>query len=80
MATTRTGDTVGLRVSDKGRDRNPKAQAKTRQPFPTTKPMSEGTNLGLSLNYDIIIQGHRGTLRVQSRPGHATAFLLTLSR
>jgi two-component system NtrC family sensor kinase len=80
VATTRAGDTVELRVTDNGTGMSPEVQAKIFQPFFTTKPTGEGTGLGLSLSYDIITQGHGGTLRVQSRPGHSTEFLLTLPR
>ncbi|AMJ67213.1 ATP-binding protein [Hymenobacter sp. PAMC 26628] len=80
VATTRAGDAVELRVSDNGTGISPEVQAKIFQPFFTTKPTGEGTGLGLSLSYDIITQGHGGTLRVQSRPGHSTEFLLTLPR
>ena len=48
------------------------------QPFFTTKPTGEGTGLGLSLSYDIITKGHRGTLAVDSGPGQATEFSIRL--
>jgi len=38
-------------------------------PFFTTKQVGEGTGLGLDISYRIIVQRHRGDLRVQSRPG-----------
>lgn len=51
-------------------------QAKIFQPFFTTKPTGEGTGLGLSLSYDIIAQGHGGTLSVESQEGRGTAFTI----
>jgi len=33
---------------------------KIMQPFFTTKPAGEGTGLGLSLTYDMVVKGHGG--------------------
>ncbi len=57
---------------------NPEVQAKVVQPFFTTKPTGEGTGLGLSLSYDIITQGHGGTLAVASEPGQGSTFTIQL--
>jgi len=53
-------------------------QAKVFQPFFTTKPAGEGTGLGLSLSYDLITQGHGGTLTVASEPGQGSTFTISL--
>lgn len=39
------------------------------QPFYTTKPVGEGTGLGLDISYRIVVNKHHGDLRVESRPG-----------
>jgi signal transduction histidine kinase len=49
-------------------------------PFFTTKPAGEGTGLGLSLSYDIVVKQHGGELTVESEPGEFTAFQVTLPR
>lgn len=46
------------------------------EPFFTSK--SEGTGLGLSLCYDIVVNGHNGTLTVESTEGQGAAFVVTL--
>ena len=53
----RTGDRDGwawIEVEDSGPGVPPEAEVKLFQPFYTTKPVGEGTGLGLSVSYDII--------------------------
>ena len=69
---------VEVRISDNGTGMPAEVQAKVFQPFFTTKPVGEGTGLGLSLSYDIVTTGHGGTLRVESREGEGTEFILGL--
>ena len=72
------GQTVEIRVRDNGTGMPAEVQAKIFQPFFTTKPVGEGTGLGLSLSHDIITTGHGGTLRVDSREGEGTEFVISL--
>ncbi|MDO3416394.1 ATP-binding protein [Hymenobacter sp. BT770] len=69
---------VEIRVQDNGTGMSNAVQAKIFQPFFTTKPTGEGTGLGLSLSYDIITQGHGGTLSVESHEGQGTSFIISL--
>jgi signal transduction histidine kinase len=48
------------------------------QPFFTTKSAGEGTGLGLSLSYDIVTKGHGGELKVETKPGQGTEFIILL--
>ena len=69
---------VEIRLKDNGTGMSPEVQAKIFQPFFTTKPVGEGTGLGLSLSHDIVTTGHGGTLRVESREGEGTEFIVSL--
>ncbi|MHC5613165.1 MAG: ATP-binding protein [Nostoc sp.] len=44
----------------------------------TTKPVGRGTGLGLSIAYQIIVQKHRGTLKVNSVLGEGSKFIITI--
>ncbi|WP_236668527.1 sensor histidine kinase [Hymenobacter rubidus] len=78
ISTRKLGDEAELRVKDNGTGIPESAKAKIFQPFFTTKPTGEGTGLGLSLSYDIITQGHGGTLVVESEEGQGTEFIIRL--
>ena len=47
------------------------------QPFFTTKPAGEGTGLGLSLSFDMI-RAHGGEIRVETKDGEGTSFIIQL--
>ena len=51
---------------------------KIMQPFFTTKPTGEGTGLGLSLTYDMVVKGHGGSIQVISTEGAGSEFIITL--
>ena len=53
-------------------------KAKIMQPFFTTKPTGEGTGLGLSLSYDILVSGHGGSITVDSTEGVGSDFTIIL--
>jgi signal transduction histidine kinase len=46
-------------------------------PFFTTKPVGQGTGLGLAISHQIVEQ-HGGAIRVASKPGVGTRFLVVL--
>ncbi|HMB78233.1 MAG TPA: HAMP domain-containing sensor histidine kinase, partial [Kiloniellaceae bacterium] len=74
------GDAVALEVRDNGIGIAPEDRDKLFTPFFTTKPAGEGTGLGLSLSYDIVVKQHGGNMTVDSEPDSFTAFTVTLPR
>jgi signal transduction histidine kinase len=69
---------IEIRVSDNGNGIPQKVLDKIFQPFFTTKPTGQGTGLGLSLSYDIITKGHEGELKVETKEGESTTFIIQL--
>jgi signal transduction histidine kinase len=67
-------------VRDNGAGIAPGLRDKLFQPFFTTKPTGEGTGLGLSISWDIVTQGHGGTIAVDSKFGEFTEFTIRLPR
>src|SRR5207247_10471821 len=68
---------VRVEIADTGPGIPQEIQARIFEPFFTTKSEGEGTGLGLALTRGII-EGHGGTIRVESRPGHGACFLIEL--
>lgn len=68
---------VEIIVSDNGCGISPENLAKVFSPFFTTKPVGEGTGLGLSVCYGII-DSMGGTMAVQSEQGSGTVFTIRL--
>lgn len=69
---------VVIKIRDNGTGIPEEIRQKIFDPFFTTKPAGEGTGLGLSLSYDIIVKGHNGTMEVNSVPNSFTEFIIKL--
>jgi signal transduction histidine kinase len=78
ISTRKLEDKVEVKVKDNGNGIPQKVMEKIFQPFFTTKPTGQGTGLGLSLSYDIITKGHGGELRVQTKEGEGSEFVIQL--
>ncbi len=77
ISTKKIGSIVEIRVKDNGPGIPENVKDKIFQPFFTTKPTGQGTGLGLSLSYDII-KAHGGELKVETREGEMTEFIIQL--
>jgi signal transduction histidine kinase len=67
-----------IKVRDNGTGVPEHIRDKIMQPFFTTKPTGEGTGLGLSLTYDIVVKGHEGSIDINTKEGEFTEFVVTL--
>jgi signal transduction histidine kinase len=77
VRTKRTGDKVEIRVKDNGNGVPQNVLNKIFQPFFTTKPTGQGTGLGLSMSYDIVM-AHGGKLQVRTKEGEYAEFIIEL--
>ncbi len=73
------GEYVRLSISDNGKGMSAEVAERAVDPFFTTKPMGQGTGLGLSMTYGFVRQSG-GQLRVLSTPGEGTRIELLLPR
>jgi signal transduction histidine kinase len=77
VSTRKVNDRIEVRVWDNGMGVSLKVLDKIFQPFFTTKPVGQGTGLGLSLSYDII-KAHGGELKVDTKQGEFAEFIILL--
>jgi signal transduction histidine kinase len=69
IRTRREGDFIVVEIEDSGPGIPPEIQSRIFEPFFTTKGVGEGTGLGLDIVYRVIINKHRGDLKLESQPG-----------
>ena len=72
------GDAVRIEVADNGPGMSEELRKRVFEPFFTTKKVGEGTGLGLSVSYFIVVENHGGRMEVESVPGQGTTFIVTL--
>lgn len=80
VLTRNLGESVEIKIHDNGTGIPAEVKEKMFDPFFTTKPPGEGTGLGLSLSYDIIVKQHAGSIEVDTQPGQFTEFRIVLPR
>ncbi|MDI1256150.1 MAG: ATP-binding protein [Flavobacterium sp.] len=78
LTTSQKGNAIEITVKDNGTGIPEAIKDKILQPFFTTKPTGEGTGLGLSLSYDIIVKAHGGSISIDSTEGEGAQFIIQL--
>ena len=79
-STLNLGNRVEIRIRDNGTGIPPGVKERIFDPFFTTKPAGEGTGLGLSLSFDVVVKQHAGAIEVETQPGAFTEFRIVLPR
>ncbi len=77
VATSKDADEVRISFADTGCGISPENMRKIFDPFFSTKPVGEGTGLGLSVSYGIV-QDHNGKIVVESGPSSGSKFTIVL--
>jgi two-component system, NtrC family, sensor kinase len=76
--TRNLGDQIEIRIRDNGIGIPPEVRDKIFSLFFSAKPAGEGTGLGLSLSYDIVVKQHASSIEVDTQPGQYTEFRIVL--
>jgi len=78
ITTSTEKNNLVIKVKDNGNGIPENIKDKIMQPFFTTKPTGEGTGLGLSLSFDIVVKGHGGSISVDTKENKYTEFTVSL--
>ena len=78
IQTLQQDDRVVISIVDNGVGIEPEQLSRLFNPFYTTKPVGQGTGMGLSISYQIVVDRHGGTLDCISAIGSGTKFVITL--
>ncbi len=78
LSTAQRNGGIEIRVRDNGNGIPENIKDKIMQPFFTTKPTGEGTGLGLSLSYDIVVKGHGGSINIESEENKGSVFTISI--
>lgn len=69
---------VRIEIEDNGPGMTEELRKRVFEPFFTTKRVGEGTGLGLSVSYFLVVENHGGRIEVESTPGKGSVFIIHL--
>lgn len=78
ITTQQTATGVMITITDNGPGMKEEVRKRIFEPFYTTKPVGDGTGLGLSVSYYIITNNHSGTISVTSAQNQGATFTICL--
>ena len=78
IRTYKVGKSAQIEVEDNGEGMSDETMRRVFDPFYTTKPVGQGTGLGLSVSYKIIEQNHGGSITVESELNKGTKIIIVL--
>lgn len=73
-------DKVKIGIMDNGNGIPESVKEQIFNPFFSTKPTGDGTGLGLSLSYDIVVKQHAGEIKFESEAGKFTEFIIIIPK
>lgn len=74
---TTDGKQVSIEIADNGMGMSTEVKQHLYENFFTTKPVGQGTGLGMGITRDIVENKHMGTLTFESEEGAGTCFTIT---
>jgi signal transduction histidine kinase len=69
---------IRVAIADNGPGIPSELHSKIFDPFFTTKEIGQGTGLGLTMSYQIIVHQHQGQIRFHSEIGKGSEFVIEL--
>ncbi len=78
ITTSSVDESVRIAISDSGCGIPPEQIERIFEPFYSTKQVGQGTGLGLTIAFDIVVNKHGGRIDVASEVGKGSTFTITL--
>ena len=78
LQTRNLGEKVEIPIYDNGIGIKSEIQDKIFDPFLSTKSPGEGIGLGWALAHEIIVKQHHGSIKVETKPGEYTEFIIEI--
>lgn len=78
IETSQEDDWVVIRVRDTGGGVPDEIRQRIFDPFFTTKEVGMGTGQGLSIAHRVVVEGHHGSLKLETEPGVGSTFIVRL--
>ncbi|MBL4630428.1 MAG: HAMP domain-containing histidine kinase, partial [Paraglaciecola sp.] len=78
IAAKKISNNIQVAISDDGIGMNELTKTRIFDPFFTTKSVGKGTGQGLSMAYSIIVEKHKGKIKVESEENVGSTFTVVI--